>query len=365
MVGVAATFGALLLGSFVAIFLSGTNSVQCYLYYKTYHNDSRRTKTLVSVIWLLDILHSCLVVVSIWHYLIVKYGQQHYIDVIPKTLALSIACTAIITISVHCFFAHRIYMFSRGNIYLTSAVVILAVFRLCAASVTTGEMIRLGSFRMYKAHYSWVFTLGLGLSSTVDVLITASLCYFLRASRTKSTKLNTIIDSLFLYTVENGAITSAATILSMIFWLTMNSNLIFMGLHFVIAKFYAASLLATLHARQKLRKKRSASSRGPGATTGMAPVTFLRDDTQGRPNYPRIVPGHARQASESTSSPTTLSSLPSPKVQISVIQTVQCNADGDEEKHDESSSAEEEDIDGNADIYAMDTKGGDLENGQQ
>jgi len=253
-------------------------------------------------------------------------------------------------------------MFSRGNLYLTTAVLILAIFRLCAASVTTGEMIRLGSFKLYKEHYSWVFSLGLGLSSTVDVLITASLCYFLRASRTKSTKLNTIIDSLFLYTVENGAITSAATILSMIFWLTMNSNLVFMGLHFVIAKFYAASLLATLHARQKLRKKRSESSRGPGATTGISPVTFLGGGTQVRPNQPpRIVPGHARQASSSTSSPTTLSSLPSPKVEISVIQTVQCNADEeDEEKHDTSSSMNDI-IDGTPDIYAMDTKRGDLE----
>jgi len=236
-------------------------------------------------------------------------------------------------------------MFSRGNLYLTCAVVILAVFRLCAASVTTGEMIRLGSFTLYKKHYSWVFSLGLGLSSTVDVLITASLCYFLRASRTKSTKLNTIIDSLFLYTVENGAITSAATILSMIFWLTMNSNLVFMGLHFVIAKFYAASLLATLHARQKLRKKRSQSSRGPGATTGPSAVTFLHDGTQLRPNHPRIVPG----------------------VEISVIQTVHCNADEDEEKQDAGSSVDEEesDAEGKEDIYAMEAKVDDLENGQQ
>jgi hypothetical protein len=218
--------------------------------------------------------------------------------------------------------------------------------------------IRLGSFTLYKRHYSWVFSLGLGLSSTVDVLITVSLCYFLRVSRTKSTKLNTIIDSLFLYTVENGAITSAATILSMIFWLTMNSNLVFMGLHFVIAKFYAASLLATLHARQKLRKKRSQSSRGPGATTGPSAVTFLRDGTQVRPNHPRIVPGHTidTDPSLSTASPTTLSSLPSPKVEISVIQTVHCNADeDDEEKQDAGSSVDEEesDAEGKEDIYLV------------
>jgi hypothetical protein len=35
----------------------------------------------------------------------------------------------------------------------------------------------------------WVFTLGLALSSFVDFLITTSLCYFLRSSRTESSRL--------------------------------------------------------------------------------------------------------------------------------------------------------------------------------
>ncbi|KAF5385039.1 hypothetical protein D9615_000877 [Tricholomella constricta] len=42
-------------------------------------------------------------------------------------------------------------------------------------------------------------------------------------------------------------------------WLTMNSNLIFMGLHFVIGKLYANSLLASLNTRHELRRHRRAT----------------------------------------------------------------------------------------------------------
>jgi hypothetical protein len=208
MVNVPATYGALLVGGLIALFLSGTVTVQSYLYFKEFPKDSPRTKLLAAFIWFLDVLHTTFIIAALWQYLIVQYGKAETVDKVPVTLALSIACTAILTFSVHCFFANRIYLFSRGNKFLTIAVVVLAFCRLCAASVTTGELIRQGTFSAYKRHFFWVFTLGLGLSSTVDVLITTSLCYFLRASRTESSKLNRIIDSLFLYTFENGALTT-------------------------------------------------------------------------------------------------------------------------------------------------------------
>jgi len=106
-------------------------------------------------------------------------------------------------------------------------------------------MIRLEKFSTFKEQFRWLFSLGLALSSTVDILVTISLCVLLQNSRTLSLSLDQILDSLIRYTFEIGSLTCAGTIVSMICWLAMSDNLIFMGLHFVIGKLYANSLLAT------------------------------------------------------------------------------------------------------------------------
>jgi hypothetical protein len=100
----------------------------------------------------------------------------------------------------------------------------------------------------------WVFTLGLSMSSVADILITVSLFGLLQTSRTDAESINAIIDSLILYTFETGSLTCAGTIVDMACWVSMKSNLIFLGIHFVIGKLYANSLLVTLNTRRGLRR---------------------------------------------------------------------------------------------------------------
>lgn len=257
---VARNQGALLLGGYFAAWLSGFVVVQTIIYFKLYPSDPLRTKALVSFVWVLDCTHSGLVLASVWTYLIQGFGAPEDIDDIPLTLSLTIVFTAISTFAVHCFFAHRIFLLSKKNWYLTTPIVVLATFRLGSAAATSSEMIRLGEFSTFKAQFRWLFSLGLALSSTIDIFVTLSLFALLQHSKSRSLrseKLDHIIDSLVLYTFETGSLTSAATVSAMICWLAMNNNLVFMGLHFVIGKLYANSLLAALNTRHELRQAHS------------------------------------------------------------------------------------------------------------
>ncbi|KAJ2930320.1 hypothetical protein H1R20_g6787, partial [Candolleomyces eurysporus] len=200
-------------------------------------------------IWLLDLLHTIFIWLTLWNYLIEWFGKDSEIDVILWPLSITIILTAILTFLVHCFFAQRIFRLSRKNYLLTIPILILAVLRLASASVTTGEMIALGSFTEFKQKFTWIFTLGLALSTAVDILITGCLFILLQTNRSSSrllnSNLNALIDSLIMYSFETGFMTCAATIVAMILWIVMPHNLIFMGLHFVIGKFYANSYLVT------------------------------------------------------------------------------------------------------------------------
>ncbi|KAF5328376.1 hypothetical protein D9619_013260 [Psilocybe cf. subviscida] len=273
MSALASTYGALLLGAFFASGLSGIATVQAIVFYKLYPKDQNFNKLLVLAVWVLDACHSGFVVGAMWDYLITNFGDWKKVDYIPLSIALSVIFTAVLTFFAQCFFALRIYRLSKGNWILTAPVLILSACRLAAASVSGAEMVSLRSFAGFRHQFRvsgtayafgarvvcmmWLFSVGLALSSAVDIYITLSLFFLLRKSRKQSMSLDEIIDALILYTFEIGSLTSAATVIAMICWLTLDNNLVFLGIHFVIGKLYANSLLATLNTRKEMGRNRA------------------------------------------------------------------------------------------------------------
>ncbi|EIW63753.1 uncharacterized protein TRAVEDRAFT_54927 [Trametes versicolor FP-101664 SS1] len=251
------TIGAILVGALVSAVLSGTVTTQAFIYFRLYGGDDYKRNTfMVSLLWGLDALHSSMAFASAWIYLIQHWGDTTIFDFIPWTIALTVALTAIVTLISHCFFAHRIYVLSGFSWWLTAPILVLACARLVAAFVSTSEMITLRSYEAFVDRVGWVFTMGLSLSTAVDVLITITLIVLLQRSRTGySTITDHLIDVVTLYTVETGLVTSITTAVSLICWLAMPRNLIFLALHFSISKLYATSTLATLNARKSLRRR--------------------------------------------------------------------------------------------------------------
>ncbi|KAI0757580.1 hypothetical protein C8Q80DRAFT_1265479 [Daedaleopsis nitida] len=225
-----------LVGGLVALFLSGVVFMQVVLYFQMYQSDQTKTKLIILAVWLLDIAHSALVCTSNWQSLITEYGEFQMLDKIQWSISLTIALTAITTFIVHCFFIHRIWKLSRYNIYITIPLIALALLRVASALVTTAEMLRLGSYVIFIQDFTYIFTLGLAISASLDVLITTTLCYYLRKGRTGFVRFNHIVDTLTLYTVENGMLTCIATALSLFFWLFMRHNFAFLGMHLAINK---------------------------------------------------------------------------------------------------------------------------------
>ncbi|KAH0825984.1 hypothetical protein J3R83DRAFT_7579 [Lanmaoa asiatica] len=270
---IGATFGALLLGGFCAAALSGVVAVQTFLYIKLFPEDSARVKAIVAAVWMLDTTHSLLVYTSIWICLITNYGDKMKIDTISIPLALTVITTAILTFIVHCFFSHRIHKLSRQRWRYTALILMESLikvgvgvlpFVLCGSHDSRndtyeniygiqgkipsehGKRVSSGPSLTIFLPQQWVFTLGLAMSCLVDILVTGFLTHLLQtlqSDKRASTSLDRVIGAILLYTFETNLLTSAATIVSMICWLTMPNNLIFMGLHFFIM--YANSLLAT------------------------------------------------------------------------------------------------------------------------
>ncbi|KAI0321991.1 hypothetical protein OF83DRAFT_1168012 [Amylostereum chailletii] len=274
------TLGALLVGGLIAVSVSGAVAVQTYLYFRMYLNDLLRIKAMVLSIWLLDAMHSCLISYSLWFYLVLNYGDARIADFIPASLALTVAITAIVTFVAHLFFSFRVFRLSQGNWYLFGPLCLLSLARLVAALVTTVKMANLHSFPAFLAEFMSLFTLGLSLSSVLDIMIAVSMCYYLHISRTGFGSIDHLIDIVMLYIFQNGALPCVVTVATMTCWLTMSNNLIFMGIYFGISKVYALSLLVSLNSRASL-KRRSISSSQMDNNADDRPVLFrhLRGST--------------------------------------------------------------------------------------
>ncbi|KAJ7631644.1 hypothetical protein DFH06DRAFT_1223714 [Mycena polygramma] len=271
------TVGALLVGGLFASLLAGIVNLQAVLYYRSYKTrDPVLIKLLVLGVWLLDNLHTGLIWGGLWDYLIQNYAVPDRVDSIPSCIALTVVITAIVTFLVHCFFAHRIFLLSKRDWFMTLPVLALTLLRLVAASVSTWKMLHYRSFDLFRQHARWIWTLGLAVSSAVDILIAGLLVYLFQKNRTGSGRFNHVLDKLILYGLETGSLTCLGTIIAMLLWVTPPDNLIFLGVHVVIGKLYSNSLLVTLNTRKNIQPRPRTCTCNEQRT----PVLYLEPRTQ-------------------------------------------------------------------------------------
>jgi len=257
---IALFYGPILFGGAVALMLSGVVAVQCILFFKLYPDESGVKTGMVATVWTLDVAQSAFIVASLFDYFIAHFGHTSFLAIIPGSVALTILLTAMQTCVVHLFYAQKIYRSSGKNWLITGPIVCLASLRLLAAIVATAEMLHLGRWDAFSHPYPrLLFSSGLSLSAGTDMIITVCLCYHLRRIRklSSSSVMKSVLDTLTLYTLENGLITCLATIGSLTFWLVLPASSLSLSLHFVIGKLYPNSLLLLLNTRKELRDMHS------------------------------------------------------------------------------------------------------------
>ncbi|EKM61271.1 uncharacterized protein PHACADRAFT_111661 [Phanerochaete carnosa HHB-10118-sp] len=204
-----------------------------------------------------------MICVANWLYLVQHFGSDTTAHEILCERFLGLLLTdvqAVVTFLVHMFFAHRVYSLSRRKWFIAGPIVALGTLRVVSAMSCTAQMVRDKTWAKFAEDSAWLFTTGLSISAVLDFLIALALIFHLQKSKTGWQSMDQIIDMIVLYTVENGLITSIVAVLSLVCWVTMKNNLIFLALHFAISKLYANSFLATLNARKTLAQRTQKSS---------------------------------------------------------------------------------------------------------
>ncbi|KAF8214086.1 hypothetical protein K438DRAFT_1802842 [Mycena galopus ATCC 62051] len=252
------TLGALEIAIIGCAFLFGIVTVQVYIYHRAYPDDSRFVKSLVAAVWVLELGHMIATSHAVYMEIIKKFGDPVVLVKMPISLTIGILLEGLVTFIVEGFFTYRIYVMYQTH-YFAFVCWFLASVRLMASTayfiVSLAPPTNTEIFTTFADKWSWLIETLQIIGAVTDVLIAIALCvYYLRNNDTTFSSTKILIDKLLMWAISTGLITSLDSVLSLIFFLTMRSNMVWIIMYIWLPKLYSNSFMATLNARNGLRE---------------------------------------------------------------------------------------------------------------
>ncbi|KAF7362618.1 Saposin B-type domain-containing protein [Mycena venus] len=191
--------GVTLIGGVLGTFLFGLGTLQTFHYCRLYSSDSKVLKTLVAAIWLIELAHS----ISLWHALyqmtVTFYGQLPHLFNPPHSLEMTVLFAALINLIVQTFFAVRIRTLS-GSWFIPVISSLLTGARFAVNVImVVGFWTSTSGFEILHTKLHWAMVGVSTIGPSVDILIAASLCFYLwriRSTGSQFEQTRTMVDSL-------------------------------------------------------------------------------------------------------------------------------------------------------------------------
>ncbi|PFH51227.1 hypothetical protein AMATHDRAFT_59512 [Amanita thiersii Skay4041] len=269
------TLGAMFVGFCVACVIFGVLSIQVFTYFRRFPSDRSVYKVLVAAIWLLEVLDQVLIGYSVYFYVISHYGD--IITLVSKkivwTLLVQTCIGSFVGLIVKSCFCTRVWRFSGRNVVITGTILFLVVATFVLAVVYTVRAFTLRAIlQLELPHIKLIATIALASGVGTDVLTATALCYYLRKLRTGHRKSDSLVNTLTVYAINTGALTSAISLSTLLLYNLKPNTFYFMATYFALGKLYAISLLCTLNTRKIVRGR--GTDRG-GHTSTNPDVHFL------------------------------------------------------------------------------------------
>ncbi|KAJ4488078.1 hypothetical protein J3R30DRAFT_3433109 [Lentinula aciculospora] len=235
--------------------LFGCSSVQVYLYYLNFPKDSRKLKTLVYGLYILDFAQTLLVTAFVFRMLGSGWGNLDTLESVGLSWIALPFFNAVSGTTVQCFYAWRIYILSK-SIPLTLTITLLA---LCEGTSGLAFSIileaRVPTFADLQSQTFVVTTVCLMSSAACDILISLTMTYLLNRARRESLSGSTeqLITRLIHLVVGGGGLTASFAILDAIFLLAYPNNNYHLVPVSALAKLYTNALMVLFNSRAQLR----------------------------------------------------------------------------------------------------------------
>ncbi|KAK7012594.1 hypothetical protein R3P38DRAFT_2549458, partial [Favolaschia claudopus] len=197
--------GAFQIGVLISCVLLGVTTLQAYVYYTRFPDDSLKLKALVMFVWFVvcEVAHTICVAQALYQYTVLDFGHpEHILGRIPVSLDTAVFFSALIKQSVECFYASRIYTLSHQKLCIPIIILFLAFIHLAGNMWTFAIDLHLDSLPSYLAHWTWLSMVMLSVSATNSLLISTTLVVLLYVERNfLQLKTVVLVDKVIVWTI--------------------------------------------------------------------------------------------------------------------------------------------------------------------
>ncbi|KDR71266.1 hypothetical protein GALMADRAFT_797410 [Galerina marginata CBS 339.88] len=240
-----------LLGALLNWGFFGILSMQVYMYYLAFPNDRVGNKALVYTVYFLDAVHTFILTASAFRAYASGFGDFAALD---KTdiLWVSNIPTGLIAFLAQAFYGYRIAVFSQKK-HLSVLIILLAFLSLGGSIATAVETKVAGQFsRLLTKRFSVVAWIWGGGSAACDVLIAASMTYYLKRCDSEFSQTHVFLTRTIRLTIETGSVTAAVAILCVILVFLPGQQTYYLTTVALVGKMYSNSMMASFNSRIKI-----------------------------------------------------------------------------------------------------------------
>ncbi|KZT59230.1 hypothetical protein CALCODRAFT_431229 [Calocera cornea HHB12733] len=262
------SWGAVLIGVFLAIFLYGLLTLQVYVYHEMFPRDVWWLKLVVLSVWILDTLHTIFISHMIYTNLITNFGDYSAIMHNTWSFNVNVLITTIVAAISQVFFIHRCWRCECSLLCAlrcvwegADAVLGGVVDKSVLNTVLSGIILLFAAFLDYK----WAVDTWLGSAAVTDILVSCALVRSLLMKRNEVQRTRNLIERLIRWTVTTGLITSVWALLDLAVFTASETTLVHLFFNIMLAKMYANTLLAALNHRSPNRPDDVPGPHGPGS----------------------------------------------------------------------------------------------------
>lgn len=243
--------GAMFIGVVVSGVLHGLCLMQAFIYFTSYQKDPWYIRWMVIVTCTFDAIHLSFITHSLYHYLVTGYHDELELQKIVWTIIMEALLTGVNGGLVQTFYTYRVWKLSKRNHFLSGFILFLIFATTGSGTAWVVLGMQAKTYRELLKINPLTITIN-ALSTAVDILIAASLCFFLHTSRTGFKRSDSIITRLMVFVVNTGMLTTICAVSSLIALVVSPNTLIYATFYFCIGRFYTNSFLATLNARRSI-----------------------------------------------------------------------------------------------------------------
>ncbi|KAJ6596146.1 hypothetical protein DFH09DRAFT_127888 [Mycena vulgaris] len=249
--------GVLELGIFATLILFGILIVQVYIYYIC-SSDRALVKTLVAIVFGLEVGHTVATSHSIYHWTVTLANVAQKPGTVSG-LSYGMVFETLITFLVQAYFIHRVYRFS-GNGWICALIGTLCLLRFVGGvALSVESFLNLPHEPDYfspQIRLGWLLTATFSIGASVDLFVAASLCVYVHRWKSAPTMKTTsqLIHRIMFWSIQTGLVTSLVSVTVIVCLQAMKRNYVWIGIFSILGKLYSNSFLASLNIRSLHRK---------------------------------------------------------------------------------------------------------------